>query len=238
MVKGVIFDVDNTLVDFMRMRKISISESIDAMLDAGLKMSPKEAFKILHELFCQMGIEGRDLFQKFSRRVLGNVDERIVAAAVITHRRIWGGFLHTYPGVIKTLLELKKRGLKLCIVSDASKMHVYERLYAMRIVDFFDVIVTHDDTKKFKPSKRPFVHALRKVKLKPEECVMVGDWMKGDVMGAQKLGMKGCLAKYGSLNHFTKSMSDASHLKKVKCKPNYVLKKFSDILEVVENSNT
>jgi HAD superfamily hydrolase (TIGR02253 family) len=238
MVKGIIFDVDNTLIDFMRMKKISISEAIDAMIDAGLKMSHKKAFDILHELFGEMGIEGRSLFQKFSKRALGKVDDKIVAAAVITHRRIWSGFLHTYPGVIRTLIELKKKGLKLCIVSDARRFHVYERLYAMRIIDFFDVIVTHNDTKKFKPSRRPFVHALHKVKLKPEDCVMVGDWMKGDVMGAQKMGMKGCLAHYGRLNKFTKTMSDKNHLKKVKCKPNYVLKKFPDILEVVENSNT
>jgi HAD superfamily hydrolase (TIGR01509 family) len=165
--------------------------------------------------------------------VLGKVDHKIVAAAVITHRRIWSGFLHTYPGVIRTLIELKNRNLKLCIVSDATRFHVFERLYAMRIVDFFDVVVAHDDTKKYKPARRPFVHALRLAKLKPEDCVMVGDWMKGDVIGAQKLGMKACLAKYGQLTHYTKSMSDAYHLKKFKAKPDYVLRKFEDILKVV-----
>ncbi len=237
MIQGVIFDVDNTLIDFMRMRKISVSEAIDAMLDVGLDMNRKKAFDMIHELFAEIGIEGRDLFQKFSKKALGKVDHRMVAAAVITHRKIWGGFLHTYPGVINSLIELRKRDLKLCIVSDATRFHVFERLYAMRILDFFDVVVSYDDTKNYKPSRRPFVHALRKARLNAENTIMVGDWMKGDIIGAQKMGMKACLAKYGQLNSYTTSMSDAYHKKKYKAKPDYVLKQFSDIIKVVDTLN-
>lgn len=238
MIKGVIFDVDNTLLDFARMKKIALSESVDAMIDAGLEMSHKKAFKMIHEILDKNGLEMHTLFQKFSRKVYGKINARIVGAAIITHRKVWSGFLHTYPGVVRTLLELKGKGLKLCIVSDANKIHVFERLYASRIVDFFDCVVCHDDTHKFKPARRPFVHALRKVKLKAEECVMVGDWIKGDVLGAQKMGMKGCLAKYGQMSNYSKSISNAEHLKKFKeIKPDYVLKKFSDILKVVDRES-
>ena len=36
MIKSVIFDLDNTLIDFMRMKKISSDAAISAMIDAGL----------------------------------------------------------------------------------------------------------------------------------------------------------------------------------------------------------
>lgn len=45
MIKGIIFDVDNTLIDFYRMKQLSISESIDAMIDAGLSMDKKNVIK-------------------------------------------------------------------------------------------------------------------------------------------------------------------------------------------------
>lgn len=36
MIKLVIFDLDNTLTDFVRMKEVSIEAAIQAMIDAGL----------------------------------------------------------------------------------------------------------------------------------------------------------------------------------------------------------
>ena len=35
MIKLIIFDIDNTLTDFIKMKDVSIDASIDAMIDAG-----------------------------------------------------------------------------------------------------------------------------------------------------------------------------------------------------------
>ena len=237
MIKAIIFDVDNTLIDFYRMKKTSISESIDAMTDAGLKINKTKALKIIHELFNDVGMEAHHIFQKFSLKVLGKIDYKIVAAAIVAHKQVWNGFLHTYPGVIETLIKLKQMNLKLGVVSDARKLHCYERLYGMRIINFFDVIVTYDDTRKYKPSKRPFHHALKRLKLKPENCIMVGDWIKGDIGGAKKIGMQTCLANYGQPTKETKKILSPAYLKKYKIKPDFTLKQFKDIFDVVTKLN-
>ena len=233
-VKGIIFDIDNTLLDFARMKKVSISESIDAMIDVGLNISKKKAYETVHEIFKEQGMEAHRLFQDFSKRIYGKIDYKIVGAAIVAHQRIWHGFLHTYPGVIRGLIQLKQMDLKLMVVSDASRIHAHERLYGMKIIDFFDVIVAHEDTHKYKPAKKPFLHALHLSKLKPEECIMVGDWVKGDVMGAKKIGMTSCLAKYGQMSKYTKTFSDKAHLKKYNIKPDYSLNKFEDIVKIVK----
>jgi len=36
MIKAVLFDLDNTLIDFMRMKRNSCESAISAMIDAGL----------------------------------------------------------------------------------------------------------------------------------------------------------------------------------------------------------
>lgn len=183
-------------------------------------------------------MEGHVLFQKFCKKVLGKVDYKLVGAAIVAHKRIWNsGILHPYPRVRETLIELKKRGFKLGIVSDATSIHVYERLYGMGIVNFFDVVVSHTDTHRYKPAKKNFHLAISRLKLKPENCIMVGDWIKGDIIGARKMGLISCLAKYGEIKDYEKKLSDKEHLKNYKTKPDFVLNYFQDILKVIDKLN-
>ena len=48
MIKAVIFDLDNTLVDFMAMKRQAIDAAINAMIDAGLNLSqePQNMFAV------------------------------------------------------------------------------------------------------------------------------------------------------------------------------------------------
>lgn len=47
MIKAILFDIDNTLVDFMKMKEKSVDSAIDAMVDAGLDIERKnyESYK-------------------------------------------------------------------------------------------------------------------------------------------------------------------------------------------------
>lgn len=59
--------------------------------------------------------------------------------------------------------------------------------------EFFDVCVGFDTTGKRKPSPEAFKHALRRLDVKPEEAIFVGDNLEQDYLGAQKVGMKALL---------------------------------------------
>ena len=43
MIKTIIFDLDNTLIDFMRMKRISCEAAMDAMIKSGLKIDKEKA---------------------------------------------------------------------------------------------------------------------------------------------------------------------------------------------------
>ena len=45
-IKAIIFDLDNTLIDFMKMKTQSIEVAVDAMIDAGLIYSRSESINI------------------------------------------------------------------------------------------------------------------------------------------------------------------------------------------------
>ena len=69
---------------------------------------------------------------------------------------------------------------------------------SMKLSNYFDVVVTFEDTKQHKPSKLPFEATLRKLNLKASECLMVGDWPERDIKGAKAIGMRTCFARYGN----------------------------------------
>ncbi len=196
--KAIIFDLDNTLIDFMKIKRIACEEAIDAMIDAGLKIPKQKALKIFYEIYYQEGLEDSKIFQKFLKHVTGKVDYKKLAYAIVAYRQARTGFLHPYPGTKRTLIKLKEKGMKLAILSDAPKLKAWIRLAGMGLDDFFDVVVALEDTGRTKPSRLPFRAALKQLKLKPEQCIMVGDRPTRDILGAKKLKMKTAFAKYGT----------------------------------------
>jgi putative hydrolase of the HAD superfamily len=226
MIKAVIFDQDNTLVNFWQLRKMSREAAMTAMNDAGLVLSIKDADKVLTELEKQYGTEYGELFQKFLQRVMGRIDWKILANAVTAYRKMRYSFLEPYPRVMDTLIKLKANGIKLAIVSDAPRMRGWMRLVAMNLEPFFDAVVFLDDTGKSKPHKDPFMMALRKLKVKPEEAMMVGDHLQRDIVGAQKLGMKACHAKYGFIEGWSGKVVKGH-------KPDYEINSIEEVLKIV-----
>lgn len=198
MIKAVLFDLDNTLIDFMRMKRLACSAALDAMRDAGLDINKEKGLKILFGLYSKYGLEYQRIFQVFLKELIGKVDYAVMAAGIVAYRRVKEGLLEPYPKVRATLEELKKK-YKLAIISDAPRIQVWIRLVAMRIQDKFDLVITFDDTKKKKPDIKPFLVAAKKLKLRPQEIAMVGDSIKRDLSPAKKLGMLTILAEYGQI---------------------------------------
>ncbi len=220
MIKAVIFDLDNTLIDFMSMKKISCDAAICAMIGAGLDIDKDKALKNLFSLYDKHGMEDKIIFQRFLRKLAKNIDYEVLASGIVAYRRVRAGFLEPYPHVAQVLFELKKRGIKLAIVSDAPRLKAWIRLVSMKINHLFDVVVTFDDTNELKPSIIPFRAAFKKLKLKPHECLMVGDRPERDIKGAKKLGMLTCFAKYGN--------------PKAKGNADYEINDIKELLEIAE----
>lgn len=220
MLKAVILDLDNTLIDFMKMKRLSCDAAISAMIGAGLNVKKEKAMKELFSLYDKYGLEEKMIFQKFLKKVAKKVDYKILASGIVAYRRVRAGFLEPYPHVGEVLFELKRRGVKLAIVSDAPKLKAWIRLVSMKINHLFDVVVTFDDTKEMKPSTKPFKVAFKKLGLKSHECLMVGDRPERDIKGAKKLGMLTCFARYGN--------------PKAKSKADYEINDIKELIEIVE----
>ncbi len=221
MIKAILFDLDQTLIDFITMKKKASEKAAYAMVKAGLKIEKKTAGKELFDFYLKNGIDGNTAFQEFIKKHNGEMSDKILAAALNAYLDAKRHYVKPYPEVIPILKKLKKKGIKLAIVTDAPRLKAYMRLDAMGITDFFDVVVGFEDTGEQKPSCLPFRKALKELSIKPEEAMMVGDWPDKDVLGAQKVGMKACWASYGAVRVNPEIKAD------------FEIKEFEGILKII-----
>jgi len=197
MIKAVVFDLDNTLVDFMKMKAEAIDAASRAMIDAGLDLSYDEIKNRINAIYKEKGIEFQYVFDSLLSDIFDKVDYKILSAGVVAYRRAREAALVPYPHVNMTLYELLKMGMKLAVVSDAPAREAWLRLTYLNMHNIFEVVVTFEDTNERKPHPAPFRLALEKLDVKPEQALMVGDWAERDIIGAKKVGMKTVFARYG-----------------------------------------
>lgn len=206
--EAIFFDIDNTLVDFVKMKEACCNEAMDAMIGAGLNIKKEEGMKILFNLYNQYGIEYQHIFEKLLKELKGKIDYRIVSYGIIAYRKMRENYLVSYPNVVSTLKILKK-DYKLGVISDAPVMQAWMRLVGMKLDNFFEVVVTKADSRRQKISPAPFKSALRKMNVSPLKAIMVGDRISRDIETPKKLGIKTIYARYGDLNPPRKNKSGA-----------------------------
>ena len=220
MIKAIVFDLDNTLVDFMAMKRQAIDAAIDAMVDAGLELSTEEIRARVDAIYKERGIEYQQVFDDLIYGIFQKADNRVLASGVVAYRRAREAALKPYPHVTATLMELIRRGVKLAVLSDAPSREAWLRLCFIGFHHIFSTAVTFDDTGERKPSEKPFRKVLELLDVKPEEALMVGDWPERDIVGAKAVGMKTAFARYGDTFGTTDHGAD------------YELRVISDLLKI------
>ena len=196
-IKGVIFDLDNTLLDFMKMKEVAVKSAIKGMIEAGLEIDEQKSYEDIISIYEEFGWENQKVFDVFLNKSIGYVDNKFLAAGIVAYRRAREANLLAYPNVNRTLVGLTKLGIKLAVVSDAPSREAWMRIYYLNLYHFFDAVITFDDSGERKPSSKPFEMALNKLKLKAEDSLMIGDWPDRDVVGAKQIGMRTAFAAYG-----------------------------------------
>jgi putative hydrolase of the HAD superfamily len=207
-IRALLFDLDNTLVDFMRMKQVSVDAAVLAMIDAGLDLPISEATRRIWAIYQQEGIEFQEVFDHFLRDHYGAVKYRMLAAGIIAYRRARDASMVLYPHVRSTFVELVRRGYRLAVLSDAPAKQAWLRLCALEIHHFFETVITFEDTGERKPHPRPFRKALEALGVSAEEALMVGDWPERDMVGAKSVGIRTVFARYGDAFNVAHSGAD------------------------------
>lgn len=187
-VKAVIFDMDgvitNTMPDHFRSWRIIFQRygisvtHLDVYSREGQKgmMSVKEIFAkhhkpLTHKKALEILAAKETLFKKMVKR-------RFIV------------------GARSFLYFLYRKNIKLALVTGTSR-HELHRILPGHLYNLFSVTVTGTDVKRGKPHPEPFLKALKLLKLRSQEAVVIENAPFG-IQAAQKAGLR-CLALASSL---------------------------------------
>lgn len=101
----------------------------------------------------------------------------------------------------EVLRRLRAQGIRTGLITNAV-MPMWMRDTELRevgLLDYLDVRLTAGDVGKLKPHPRPFQVAMERLGVAPSEAVFVGDRVMDDVAGAQMAGMRGVWVRRNSL---------------------------------------
>ncbi|AKB28379.1 Hydrolase, HAD superfamily [Methanosarcina siciliae T4/M] len=194
--KAVLFDMDNTLFDFVAVKLIACREILSYLgeRDRNLKKEPAELFAYF--LRGTYGFEDYENIKDYMQERKLFTEQAYLQCCEIYDREKLEK-LELYPGVKETLEGLKKLGLRLAIITDADRYHALTRLTKVGLLDSFELLVSADMTGTKKPNPAHFLFALEALGIKPEESLVVGDSLKKDMAPARRLGLKTAYASYG-----------------------------------------
>lgn len=94
---------------------------------------------------------------------------------------------------LEVVKKLRALGIKTAIVTNvASDRFAFQRnkIDALGLTPYFDVIVLSGEVGVHKPDRRVFDHATKQLGVASEDCVFVGDNPNADIMGARNVGME------------------------------------------------
>jgi putative hydrolase of the HAD superfamily len=95
-----------------------------------------------------------------------------------------------YEDVLPTLADLRRRGLKLGLVSNTGRdLQLFVRHHGLDV----DAAVSSGVHGKTKPHPTIFQAALDRLEVSAEDAAMVGDSVEDDVVGARAVGMRALL---------------------------------------------
>jgi len=177
--RAVIFDVDGVLVRSMENHAAAYQK---AFAEIGVAIRPEE-------VYANEGRRSREVIESLAQERGLDLSE---AKLEEMNRRKQATFYAfgpapLYPGVRDLLERLHAHGLRLAAVTGTNRANVHHHLG--ELVNLFDVLVTSDDVTRTKPDPEPYLKALEKLRLKPEECVVVENAPLG-IRAAKAAGLR------------------------------------------------
>ena len=215
-IKGVIFDMDNTLFDFVQ-AKLEACARIVEYLGAGEQLELYSYFRRPGH-----GYEDQSNIADYMRDIGVYSDAGYFHCCRI-YEKTKLETIRPYPNVYSTLDSLRKMELELAVVTDAHSKNAKARLDVTGLLDKFDLLVTYDMTGRKKPAPEVFFYVLKGLDLMPAETLYVGDSIRRDIEPASRIGMLTAHAAYGDRNsHEQKTMQ-----------PDHVLGNIIEVLDIV-----
>ncbi len=172
MIKVVIFDLDDTLIS----EKLYIESGyrhISELLSLRVNKDDQEIYGLLIELFKK---SPKNVFNRVLDR-LGVIYTKKNIIELVEEYRNHLPRINFFEDVLPCLKDLKKKGIKVGIITDGYANAQRQKLKAVKAINYFDEIVVTDEIgrKYWKPHPKAFEMMKEKLNVEFNEMIYVGD---------------------------------------------------------------
>jgi len=227
--KGIIFDLDNTLIptttcyeNVMQELPKIITEKYNISTDISNKII--KTFHILSSTEEPFWKQNSLNFWEWREDLLSKAVKRNTDVSIDVSQLSQSFNVIFFQGVkfsdkLKYLLQDLRNEYKLCILTNGDTLLQRRKLEVCDAYKYFDAAIVSFEHEMMKPDPRIFHIACRKLGLENHQCVMVGDLLGTDIIGSQRAGLKGSMLVRGGKDY---------HLLG-KIKPDHVLQSVLDL---------
>lgn len=165
-IKGIIFDMDGTMIDNMMIHHEAWQEKL---AELGLVMDLEEVRKSIH------GINQEILKRLFGDRFTDEDRHRISAEKEAAYRRIFLPTLKLIDGLPQFFSEIQQVGMPMAIGTAAPPENVDFVLDNLGLRPLFGAVFHSKSVSKGKPDPEIFIKAANGIGLNPDECIVFED---------------------------------------------------------------
>jgi len=212
MIKAILFDFDGTLVNSL---PYFVKAYDRALSKFGFKLSAKKiaqmCFNKKEEVICRaLGIPEKT--EEFRKIYFDTVKELFKDVKL-------------FEDSIETLDYLINKGIKIVIITFATRWYIDSMMKQFQLTSYIDFIISIDDVTHVKPHPEAVYKAVAKLKIKPEEALVVGD-AKNDILMGAAAGSKMAL-------FYRKEYDSFYYLDELKkANPTYIIDNLSKLKEI------
>ena len=180
MLQAVIFDFDGTLVDSEYLHCFALSKTITT--NTGIPITPEQVGLLAGMTYAEKA--------KILLKDKGKFDiEKIAAEAYDYFLSIALDKIKLRRGAKRVIKMIHSLNLKIGLYSPNKKEFLTSVLSKFDLLKYFDVIVGREDVSRPKPDPEGYLLAAKKLKVRPEDCLVFEDTPTG-FTSAKQAGMK------------------------------------------------
>ncbi|MFH1447457.1 MAG: TIGR02253 family HAD-type hydrolase [Candidatus Micrarchaeota archaeon] len=186
-IEAIFFDLDNTLYPTTEFAERARRNAINAMRESGLNVSEQKAYNTLLNVIKKHSSNYDYHFDEMLKEIGADYSPRIIAAGIVAYHNTKASIL-PFPEAKTTILKLRDIGYRLYIASEGNTLKQWDKVIRLGLhLMFHNMFVTQEFGRN--KSKEFYASILKKLKLRPQQCIMVGDSQGKDIRPAKQAGM-------------------------------------------------
>jgi HAD superfamily hydrolase (TIGR01549 family) len=195
--KGILIDLDNTLYSYyichskalnnvltFLQKNYNTKKDIDELKDLCNDISNK----LKYELKSTESSHNKSIYFKQLTEVL-NLNYSIVQILNDLYWKTFFEHMVCFEGVHDFIVWNKNIGVKIGVLTDYETEYQIQKLESLGLINYIDTIITSEEVGIEKPSIQMFQTILRKMELRTDEVIMIGDNFDKDIKGAVNINI-------------------------------------------------